>query len=180
MVAPPSFYGNKPTTLDLLGLGIGASGASTAGFLALFTSNIGVGPLNRATHLAFSPSAPLLDVLSSPPSASPSVFASPPSSRTCHILFLPRLFKVCVAVGPLSSYHLGWMSGRKHGGGRHGRPRRHEVLLPDEILAQEEGFGQSNVAKPVGQQAMGTLAREMARALKESMDILKAENQVQA
>lgn len=38
MVGPPSFYGNKPTTLDLLGLGIGAGGASTAGFSALFTS----------------------------------------------------------------------------------------------------------------------------------------------
>ncbi|XP_028117890.1 MDIS1-interacting receptor like kinase 2-like [Camellia sinensis] len=38
MVGPPSFYGNKPTMLDLLGLGIGAGGSSTASFLALFTS----------------------------------------------------------------------------------------------------------------------------------------------
>ncbi|KAI8016646.1 hypothetical protein LOK49_LG05G03431 [Camellia lanceoleosa] len=41
MVGPPLFYGNKPPTLDLLDLGIGAGGASIAGFSALFTS-IGV------------------------------------------------------------------------------------------------------------------------------------------
>ncbi|GMP47615.1 hypothetical protein CsSME_00015277 [Camellia sinensis var. sinensis] len=38
MVGPLSIYGNKPTTLDFLGLGIGAGGASTAGFSTLFTS----------------------------------------------------------------------------------------------------------------------------------------------
>lgn len=38
MVGPPSFYGNKSTTLDLLGLGIGAGGAATVGFSFLFTS----------------------------------------------------------------------------------------------------------------------------------------------
>ncbi|KAF5932845.1 hypothetical protein HYC85_029016 [Camellia sinensis] len=70
------------------------------------------------------------------------------------------------------------MSGRCHGG-RRGRPRRHEVPISDEIPAQE-GVGQANVAEPVDQQAMGALAREMARALRESMDILKTENQVQA
>ncbi|CAL5421387.1 unnamed protein product [Camellia sinensis] len=37
-VDPLSFYGNKPTTLDLFWLGIGAGGSSTAGFSALFTS----------------------------------------------------------------------------------------------------------------------------------------------
>lgn len=38
MVGPLSFYGNKPTKLDLLGLGIGAGRASTVSFSALFTS----------------------------------------------------------------------------------------------------------------------------------------------
>ena len=54
------------------------------------------------------------------------------------------------------------------------------MLIPDEVPAQQEGVGQANVAEPVGQQAMGALAREMAGALRESMDILRAENQVQA
>lgn len=52
--------------------------------------------------------------------------------------------------------------------------------ISDEISAQDEGVGQANMAEPVGQQAMGALAREMAGALRESMDILRAENQVQA
>ena len=71
------------------------------------------------------------------------------------------------------------MSGCGRGGSRRGRPRRHEVPIPDDISTQEEGVGQSNVVNPVGQQAMGVLAREMAGALRECMDILKAENQVQ-
>ncbi|GMP49597.1 hypothetical protein CsSME_00016531 [Camellia sinensis var. sinensis] len=50
MVGPPSFYRNKPTTLDLLELGIEAGGASTVGLSALFTS-IG-GGLDIATAAA--------------------------------------------------------------------------------------------------------------------------------
>lgn len=38
MMDPSSLFGSKPTTLDLLGLGIGADGASTTGLSALFTS----------------------------------------------------------------------------------------------------------------------------------------------
>ncbi|XP_057973372.1 zinc finger protein GAI-ASSOCIATED FACTOR 1-like [Malania oleifera] len=38
MMGPPSLFGNKPTTLDLLGLGIGAGGASTGELSALLTS----------------------------------------------------------------------------------------------------------------------------------------------
>ncbi|GMP35335.1 hypothetical protein CsSME_00007809 [Camellia sinensis var. sinensis] len=55
-------------------------------------------------------------------------------------------------------------------GGRRGRPRRQDMPIPDEIPAKQE----------VGQQAMGALAREMAGALREFMDILRSENQVQA
>lgn len=43
------------------------------------------------------------------------------------------------------------MLGRGRGSGRHDRPRRHEVPLLEEILAQEEGVGQANMAEPVGQ-----------------------------
>lgn len=38
MMGPSSIYGNRPTTLDLFGLGVGDGGASTAGFSALLTS----------------------------------------------------------------------------------------------------------------------------------------------
>lgn len=52
--------------------------------------------------------------------------------------------------------------------------------ISDEIPAQQEGVDQANMAEPVGQQAMGALTREMAGALRDSMGILKAENQAQA
>mgnify|MGYP003702435587 CR=1 FL=1 len=65
-------------------------------------------------------------------------------------------------------------------GGRRGRPRRQETPIADEIPSQQVGVSQVNVAEPVGQQAMGALAREIAGALRESMGILRAENQVQA
>ena len=42
------------------------------------------------------------------------------------------------------------MSEHGRGGGRRGRPRRHEVPLPDDILAQEKGVGQANVVEPIG------------------------------
>ncbi|XP_028108041.1 chaperone protein ClpB1-like [Camellia sinensis] len=42
------------------------------------------------------------------------------------------------------------MSGRGRGRGRRGKPRWHEVPLPNEILVQEEGVGQANVAESVG------------------------------
>ncbi|KAF5931790.1 hypothetical protein HYC85_027961 [Camellia sinensis] len=64
------------------------------------------------------------------------------------------------------------MSGRGRGA-RRGRPARQEVPLPSEIPAVQEGVGQANVAEPVGQQAMGALAREIAGAL----GILRAGNQ---
>ncbi|XP_028081041.1 dnaJ homolog subfamily B member 5-like [Camellia sinensis] len=64
------------------------------------------------------------------------------------------------------------------GGGRRDRPRRQEMPIPDDIPAQEEGVSQANVAELVSQQAMDALAREMAGALRESMDILRVENQV--
>ncbi|PSS19786.1 Protein indeterminate-domain like [Actinidia chinensis var. chinensis] len=51
LLGPSSLYGNEPTTLDLLGLGMGGGGASTAGFSALLTS-IG-GGLDVATATAF-------------------------------------------------------------------------------------------------------------------------------
>ncbi|KAF7137867.1 hypothetical protein RHSIM_Rhsim07G0237000 [Rhododendron simsii] len=38
MMGPSSIYGNRPTTLDLFGLGVGDGGASSAGFSALLTS----------------------------------------------------------------------------------------------------------------------------------------------
>ncbi|CAL5331388.1 unnamed protein product [Camellia sinensis] len=64
------------------------------------------------------------------------------------------------------------MSGRGRGA-RRGRPARQEVPLQGEIPAVQEGVGQANVAEPVGQQAMGALAREIAGAL----GILRAGNQ---
>ena len=72
------------------------------------------------------------------------------------------------------------MLGRGRGRGRRGRPGRQEVPVPEEIPAVHEGIGQANVAEPVGQQAMGALAREIAGAFRESVGILRAENQVQA
>ncbi|KAF5947317.1 hypothetical protein HYC85_013274 [Camellia sinensis] len=45
-------------------------------------------------------------------------------------------------------------------------------LYQDDIPAQQEGVGQANVAEPVGQEAMGALARGIADALRESMGIL--------
>ena len=52
--------------------------------------------------------------------------------------------------------------------------------IPDEIPVQQEGIGQAIVAELVGQHVMGALAREMAGALRESVGILKTENQAQA
>ncbi|CAL5349954.1 unnamed protein product [Camellia sinensis] len=52
-VGPPSFYGNKPTTLDLFWLGIGAGGSSTAGFSALFTSIQAQLPVQAFAHRRF-------------------------------------------------------------------------------------------------------------------------------
>ena len=49
--------------------------------------------------------------------------------------------------------------------------------MPEEIPAVQEGIGQANVDEPVGQQAMGALAREIAGAFRESVGILRAENQ---
>ncbi|KAF5933080.1 hypothetical protein HYC85_029251 [Camellia sinensis] len=63
---------------------------------------------------------------------------------------------------------------RRGRGARRGRPARQEAPLPGEIPAVQEGVGQANVAEPVGQQAMGALAREIAGAL----GILRAGNQV--
>ena len=71
------------------------------------------------------------------------------------------------------------MSGRGRGA-RRGRPARQEVPLPGEIPAVQKGVGQANVAEPVGQQAMGALACEIAGAMRESIGILRAENPVQA
>ena len=71
------------------------------------------------------------------------------------------------------------MSGRGRGA-RRGRPARQEVPLQGEIPAVQEGVGQANVAEPVGQQAMGALARKIARAFREFVGILRAENPVQA
>ena len=51
--------------------------------------------------------------------------------------------------------------------------------MPEESPAVQEGIGQANVAEPVGQQAMGALAREIAGAFRESVGILRAENQAQ-
>ncbi|KAF5933551.1 hypothetical protein HYC85_029722 [Camellia sinensis] len=62
----------------------------------------------------------------------------------------------------------------RRGRGRRGRRGRQEVPVPDDVPALQEGVGQANVAEPAGQQAMGTLAQEIARAL----GILRAENQV--
>ncbi|KAF5934530.1 hypothetical protein HYC85_030701 [Camellia sinensis] len=64
-------------------------------------------------------------------------------------------------------------SERRGRGARRGRPARQEVPLQGEIPAVQEGVGQANVAEPVGQQAMGALAREIAGAL----GILRAGNQ---
>ena len=64
------------------------------------------------------------------------------------------------------------MSGRGRGA-RRGRPARQEVPLQGEIPVVQEGVGQANVAEPVGQQAMGALAREIAGAV----GILRAGNQ---
>ena len=82
--------------------------------------------------------------------------------------------------------------GHVHGGrgGRRGKARRgvHEVPV-HRVLVQEEGFGQANMAEQAsqanvaeqvgqaGQTAMGALAREMAGALREAMNLLRAENQ---
>ena len=71
------------------------------------------------------------------------------------------------------------MSGRGRGC-RHSRRGRQEMPLLDDIPTQQEGVGQAIVAEPVGQEAMGTLARGIADALRESMGILRAENPVQA
>ena len=72
-----------------------------------------------------------------------------------------------------------WMSGRGRGG-RRGRPRKQEMPISDKVLGQQKSVVQANVAEPVGQQAIGALARELVGALRESMGILRAENQVQA
>ena len=51
--------------------------------------------------------------------------------------------------------------------------------MPEELPEPQEGVGQANVAEPIGQQAMGALAREIAGAFRESVGILRAENQAQ-
>ncbi|XP_028114370.1 uncharacterized protein LOC114312332 [Camellia sinensis] len=58
-----------------------------------------------------------------------------------------------------------------------GRPRQGGRNIPTEpeIPPQEEGVGQNNIPVPPSQEAMGTLAREMTGALRESMEILRAE-----
>ena len=71
------------------------------------------------------------------------------------------------------------MSGRGRGRGRRGRPGRQKVPVPEEIPVVQEGIGQANVAEPVGQQAMGAVAREIAGAFREAVGILRAENQAQ-
>ncbi|XP_028105693.1 uncharacterized protein LOC114304741, partial [Camellia sinensis] len=72
-------------------------------------------------------------------------------------------------------------------GGRRGRGHRGvRGVLVHEVPVQEEDVGQANMAEQVGQAevlgqagqaAMGALAREMAGALRESMNILRAETQ---
>ncbi|XP_028082364.1 uncharacterized protein LOC114283685 [Camellia sinensis] len=65
-----------------------------------------------------------------------------------------------------------------HGRG-HDKPRRdgRGILAQPKILPQEEGMGQNNVAAPPAQDAMRVLAREMAGALRESIDILRAKQE---
>lgn len=54
MMGPSSIYGNRPTTLDLFGLGVvGDGGASTAGFSALLTSMGGGIDVAAATAAVF-------------------------------------------------------------------------------------------------------------------------------
>ncbi|XP_028109994.1 uncharacterized protein LOC114308591 [Camellia sinensis] len=67
------------------------------------------------------------------------------------------------------------MSGRGSGG--RGRPRkgRRASPAPQDHPPQEEGVGQNNAAVPPAQDAIGALAREMAGAFPESMEILRAE-----
>lgn len=72
-------------------------------------------------------------------------------------------------------------------GGMQGRGRRGVFEVPvQEVPVQEEGLGQADMAKQVGQAevsgqagqaAMGALAQEMPGALRESMNILRAETQ---
>ena len=74
--------------------------------------------------------------------------------------------------------------------GRHGRARRGVHKVPvHRVPVQEEGFGQANMAEQAGQAnvaeqvgqagqtAMGALAREMTGALRESINLLRVENQ---
>ncbi|KAJ0085633.1 hypothetical protein Patl1_09112 [Pistacia atlantica] len=63
MMDPSSLFGSKPTTLDLLGLGIGAGGASTSGLSALLTSfgggfNVGAATASYGGGRGSSPSDP--------------------------------------------------------------------------------------------------------------------------
>ncbi|XP_028085074.1 uncharacterized protein LOC114286177 [Camellia sinensis] len=66
------------------------------------------------------------------------------------------------------------MSGRARAWGRPQRSGRNIPAQP-EIPPQEVGVGQNNVPAPPAQGAMGVLAREMAGALRESMEMLRAE-----
>ncbi|KAF5959792.1 hypothetical protein HYC85_001001 [Camellia sinensis] len=83
---------------------------------------------------------------------------------------LPMSFEDRVAAVEIATQFQEHRRGR--GSGRYGRPRRHEMPIPDEILAQEVGTGPANMAEPVGQQAMDAGAREIAGVL----NILRAKN----
>ncbi|CAL5394237.1 unnamed protein product [Camellia sinensis] len=85
----------------------------------------------------------------------------------------PIVFSQLTTLSLSKLVSLKMMSGRGRGA-RRGRPARQEVPLPEEVPAVQEGVGQANVAEPMGQQAMGALAREIAGAL----GILRAGNQV--
>ncbi|KAL0438572.1 UNVERIFIED_CONTAM: Zinc finger protein ENHYDROUS [Sesamum latifolium] len=71
MMTPSTLFGNKPATLDFLGLGMGAGEASTGGFSA-FLSSIG-GGLNMATTASFSGVRPAGETWNGSPERKPSM-----------------------------------------------------------------------------------------------------------